>query len=376
MLSDRHFMKEALQLAAKAEGYTSPNPMVGAVVVKNNMVVGKGYHQRAGSPHAEVHALREAGDQARGATLYVTLEPCCHYGRTPPCTEAIKAAGIRKVVVAMTDPNPKVAGKGIEILKEAGIEVVSGVLEEEAARLNEIFLKYISHNKPLVALKAAVSLDGKIATSTGESQWITGSESRNYAHVLRHRYDAILVGVNTVLIDNPSLTTRLPEGKGLDPIRVVLDSKCRTPLNAKVINQPSNARTIIVTTKAAPRDRIKALEAAGAEVIVAEDHNGRVSIPDLLEHLGRRQITGLLVEGGAGVHGSFLEAKAVDKVYWFIAPMIIGGVNAPGAVGGEGVKSLTDAMRIKHLTLHRFGPDICVEGYTDQGGEKLFLPEL
>ncbi|MBM7855756.1 diaminohydroxyphosphoribosylaminopyrimidine deaminase/5-amino-6-(5-phosphoribosylamino)uracil reductase [Desulfohalotomaculum tongense] len=362
---DRYYMKEALQLAAKAEGCTSPNPMVGAVVVKNGRIVGRGYHQRAGTPHAEVHALREAGEQAEGATIYVTLEPCCHYGRTPPCTEAIKKAGISRVVVAITDPNPLVAGRGLNILKEAGIEVTSGVLADEAGKLNEVFIKYITTNRPFVVLKAAVSLDGKIATATGESQWITGPESREYAHRLRHRYDGILVGINTVLSDNPSLTARLPEGGGRDPVRIVLDSKCRTPLDAKIINQSSKAKTIIATTEAADREKIEALKQAGAEVIVLPGSSGRVDIEELLKELGRREITSLLVEGGGGVHGSFLTAKMVDKVYWFIAPMLIGGAEAPGAVAGRGAEKLADAVKLKELTIHRFGPDICIEGYVD-----------
>lgn len=374
--NDRYFMQEALKLAAKAEGYTSPNPLVGAVVVKDNRIVGRGYHKKAGTPHAEVHALNNAGELARGGTIYVTLEPCCHYGRTPPCTEAIKAAGIKRVVVAMTDPNPLVAGKGLKILKEAGIEVTTGVLADEAARLNEVFIKYITTGRPFVVLKAAVSLDGKIATVTGESKWITGPESREYTHRLRHRYDAILVGINTVLTDNPSLTARLPGDGGIDPVRVILDSKCRTPLNAKIINQSSKAKTIIACTKDAPEDRIKALKEAGTEVIVLPHKEGKVDILELLKELGRRQVTSILVEGGAQVHGSFLTAGAVDKVYWFIAPLLIGGGKAPGAVAGEGIKKLSEAVRLSELKVHRLGPDICIEGYNLEGGMRPYLREL
>lgn len=365
---DQYYMKEALQLAAKAEGYTSPNPMVGAVVVKDGRIVGCGYHQKAGTPHAEVHALKDAGVKAEGATIYVTLEPCCHYGRTPPCTEAIKNAGVNRVVVAITDPNPLVAGKGLNVLKEAGIEVTSGVLASEATKLNEVFIKYITTKMPFVVLKAAVSLDGKIATVGGESQWITGPESRLYAHRLRHKYDGILVGINTILDDDPSLTTRLPEGDGVDPVRIVLDSKCRTPVNAKIINQSSKAKTIIAVTEAADKNKITALKKAGVEVLVINDQEGMVNLDQLLRRLGEMQITSLLVEGGSGVHGSFLTAGVIDKVYWFIAPMLIGGRDAPGAVAGSGIKELTAAVRLNQPRVNRFGADICIEGNIDQGG--------
>lgn len=373
---DQHYMKIALELAARAEGYTSPNPLVGAVVVKNGKIVGRGYHMKAGTPHAEVHALNDAGEEAKGATLYVTLEPCCHYGRTPPCTEGIIKAGIARVVTALKDPNPLVAGKGLKILRDAGVEVTTGVLAQEAAKQNEVFLKYITTKLPFVALKAAVSLDGKIATYTGESQWITGPESRAYGHRLRHKYDAILVGVNTVLADDPSLTARLPDGNGIDPVRVVLDSKCRTPLNAKIITQQSSARTIIATTPKADADKIKRLQAAGAEVLVIPDQDNKVDVAVLLKELGKRDITGLLVEGGAEVHGSFIASRAVDKVYWFIAPLIIGGAAAPGAVGGEGFAKLVDALKLKDIAVKHFGEDICIEAYVVKGGDKTYSPEL
>ena len=367
MLNDQYYMKIALELAARAEGYTSPNPVVGAVVVKNGDIVGQGYHLKAGTPHAEIHALRDAGEQAGGATLYVTLEPCCHHGRTPPCTGAIIKAGIKRVVVAMTDPNPLMAGKGLDTLKRAGIQVTTGVMAAETARLNEVFIKFITTKLPFVVLKAAVSLDGKIATVTGESQWITGPESRAYTHRLRHKYDGILVGINTVLADDPLLTTRLPEsngpeGKGIDPVRIILDSKCSIPINAKVINKLSNSRTIIATTKAARPDKIKALQCAGAEVLVIPDSDGVVNIPALLKELGQQQITSLLVEGGAGVHWSFLSGNIVDKIYWFIAPLIIGGVKAPGAVGGRGIETLADAVKLEQISVRRFGADTCITG--------------
>lgn len=356
-------MKIALELAARAAGRTAPNPMVGAVVVKDGKVVGQGYHARAGTPHAEIHALGEAGGEARGATLYVTLEPCCHHGKTGPCTEAVIEAGISRVVAAMTDPNPLVAGKGLERLREAGIEVVSGLLEEEARSLNEVFVKYITTRRPFVVLKAAMTLDGKIATRSGDSRWITGAPAREYVHRLRDRYDAILVGVNTVLADNPSLTTRLPGGDGRDPVRIVLDSAARTPPGARIITQDSRAPVIIAVTAGAPGERVKALEEAGARVIIQNQKHGRVDIPALLRALASMDITSLLVEGGGQVHASFLESGAADKVVWFIAPKLIGGVSAPGPVSGRGVELLAEAIRVERVNVKSFGDDICVEGY-------------
>jgi diaminohydroxyphosphoribosylaminopyrimidine deaminase/5-amino-6-(5-phosphoribosylamino)uracil reductase len=365
---DLYYMQMALDLAAKAMGRTSPNPMVGAVVVRDGRVVGRGYHARAGTPHAEVHALREAGSAARGATLYVTLEPCCHHGRTGPCTEAVIGAGVSRVVMAMTDPNPLVAGKGAQRLKEAGLQVECGVLEQEARRLNEVFIKYITTGLPFVVMKTAMSLDGKIATAGGESRWITGPESREFVHRLRDRYDAILAGVGTVLADDPSLTTRLTQGEGKDPVRVILDSRARTPCHARVINQVSEAPTIIVTTPGAPRENVRLLQENGAEIMeMPGDANG-VDLAALLRELGRREITSLLVEGGARVNGSFIKHNLVDKVYWFVAPKIIGGDGAPGPVGGEGVSLLRDAPEIDHISINRYGKDICIEGYLVKRG--------
>jgi len=360
--TDRRYMKIALELAARARGRTSPNPMVGAVVVKDDHIVGQGYHIRAGTPHAEVLALEEAGSNARGATLYVTLEPCCHYGRTGPCSEAVIAAGVAKVVVAMRDPNPLVSGGGIRRLREAGVEVVEGIMEEEARELNEVFIKYITTGRPFVVAKAAMSLDGKIATRSGKSKWITGPEARGCGHRLRDWYDAILVGLGTVRADNPSLTTRLPDGGGRDPARVILDSQARTPLNAAVLTQQSEAHTIIATTAGAPPDRLEALQEAGAEILIVNE-GPRVDLVELVKILGRREITSLLIEGGAEVHGSALAAKIVDKVFWFIAPKIIGGREAPGPVGGQGVDDLSEAAELDRVKVSRLGPDLCIEGY-------------
>ncbi|MQL53590.1 bifunctional diaminohydroxyphosphoribosylaminopyrimidine deaminase/5-amino-6-(5-phosphoribosylamino)uracil reductase RibD [Desulfofundulus thermobenzoicus] len=364
---DEYYMQMALDLAGRAMGRTSPNPMVGAVVVKDDQVVGRGYHARAGTPHAEIHALREAGAQARGATLYVTLEPCCHHGRTGPCTDAILAAGVGRVVAAMTDPNPLVSGRGLDILSRAGVEVKAGVLEDRARRLNEVFIKYITTRRPFVVAKAAMSLDGKIATRTGESRWITGPEARLQVHRLRDRYDAILVGINTVLRDNPSLTTRLPEGGGKDPVRVIVDSRARTPPCARVLTRESAAPTIVAVTREAPVENLRRLENAGAQILVVPGDGPRVDLAALMAELGRREITSVLIEGGGEIHASALYARIVDKVIWFIAPLIIGGREAPGPVGGMGPAGLDKAFKLSEVTVTRYGTDICVEGYVQNG---------
>ncbi len=372
MDQDRHYMQLALELAEKARGRTSPNPMVGAVLVKDGEVVGKGFHVKAGSAHAEVVALTDAGERAKGTTAYVTLEPCCHYGRTGPCTEALLKAGVKKVVVAMKDPNPLVAGQGLAILREAGLEVESGLLEEEAIRLNEVFLKYITTKRPFVVLKAATSLDGKIATANGESKWITGEAAREYGHRLRDTYDAILMGVTTILADDPSLTARLPEGRGRDPIRIILDSQARTPTGAKVLIQESAAHTIVATTEAAPVERRASLLAAGAEVLVIPGAGPGVDLVKLMEILGEKQITSVLIEGGGKVNGSALTAGIVDKVAWFLAPKIIGGDAAPGPVRGAGVAALKDATKLYDVVLEKLGEDTLMTGYTSEGGGRDF----
>jgi len=364
-VADEKYMRMALTLAARGRGRTSPNPMVGAVLVRNGQVVGQGYHERAGLPHAEVMAIKDAGPAARGSTLYVNLEPCCHTGRTGPCTEAIIEAGIGRVVAAMRDPNPLVAGRGLARLRAAGVEVTEGVLAGEAARLNEVFIKYITQRLPFVVIKAAMSLDGKIATRLGASQWITGPAARERVHRLRDWYDAVMVGIGTILRDDPSLTTRLPEG-GRDPVRVILDSTARTPPDARVLAQTSPAPTIIATTEQAPAARIEALRERGAEVLVCGP-GPRVDVRLLLEELARREITSVLVEGGAGVNAALLEAGLVDKVVWFIAPVIIGGREAPGPVGGQGAAVLAEALRLENGCWEQVGPDLCFEGYIARG---------
>lgn len=360
-MGDREYMRLALELAVKARGRTSPNPMVGAVVVRDGAIIGRGFHPRAGEPHAEVFALTAAGEAAKGATMYVSLEPCCHQGRTGPCTEALIRAGVDRVVVAMRDPNPQVGGKGIARLREAGIEVVEGVLEQEARRLNEVFVKYMTRRLPFIVLKAAVSLDGKIAAHTGDSRWITGAEAREYGHRLRDAYDAILVGAGTVRKDDPSLTTRLPEG-GRDPVRVVLDSRGRISPSARIFRQESKAPTVVAVTAQAKDADLRTLEAAGGLIIVA-GKGPRVDLPLLMRELAQREITSVLVEGGGEVHASFLAEGLPDKLVWFVAPKIIGGKEAPGPVGGAGIARMAEAPVLEEVTVRRMGQDICVEGY-------------
>ncbi|MFZ5449282.1 MAG: bifunctional diaminohydroxyphosphoribosylaminopyrimidine deaminase/5-amino-6-(5-phosphoribosylamino)uracil reductase RibD [Thermodesulfobacteriota bacterium] len=357
------YMKMALKLAIRGAGWVSPNPMVGAVVVKEGRVVGKGYHRRAGLPHAEVEALRDAGEAARGADLYVTLEPCNHQGRTPPCTQAILAAGVRRVIIASRDPNPRVTGGGAEFLAAQGVGITLGMLEVEARRLNEAWFHWVNTGQPWVIAKAACSLDGKIATATGESQWLTGEVARAYGHRLRHQVDAILVGIGTVLADNPQLTVRLPRRRGRDPIRIVLDSRLRLPLNARLLHLDSPAPTWVATTGQAPPDAIRAYQDQGIRVMVLPADAGRVSLPALLQSLGERQVQSLLVEGGAETLGAFFDQRLVRQFNFFYAPKILGGRNAPGTVGGQGVAHLGEAHIARNLSVRRLGVDLLVSGY-------------
>ena len=360
-VTDEDYMREALRIARYAEGRTSPNPLVGAVIVRDGRIIAEGWHRKAGTPHAEIHALRMAGDLARGATLYVTLEPCSHYGRTGPCAKAVAEAGIARVVVAMQDPNPKVAGRGMEMLRAAGVEVRCGVLATEAARLNEVFLHWITTGLPFVALKTAMTLDGKIATHTGDSQWITGEASRLRVHELRDRYDAILVGIGTVLHDDPSLTTRLPDRQGKNPLRIVLDSMARTPRAAKLLTDGA-APTLIAVTARAPQERVAALRQAGAEVLVCGE-GSRVDAQALLKALGEREISSVFVEGGGRVNASLLAAGLVDKVYAFVAPKLVGGRDALTPVEGTGVERLSDAVTLTELAAETVGEDVLLTGY-------------
>ena len=359
------FMQRALDLARQAKGRTSPNPLVGAVVVKDGKVIGEGYHQKAGTPHAEVHALNAAGENAEGATLYTNLEPCCHWGRTPPCTAAVIDAGIAHVYVAEVDPNPSVAGKGVQQLQNAGINVHVGVCEQEASDLNEVHRKYIQTGKPFVILKTAMSLDGKIATASGESQWITSEASRQRGHEVRDTVDAILVGRGTVERDNPSLTTRLQDREGQDATRIVLDSHGKTHTDARIFNTESEAGVIVAVTAEAPRENVDTLEKAGAEVItVPASHGNQVCFKSLMEILGKREITSVLIEGGSEINASAIAAGVVDKVMCFVAPKLIGGQDAPGPIGGIGIRSLADAVNLQRINITPMPEhDFLIEGY-------------
>ena len=365
---DEQMMARAISLARNGLGRTSPNPLVGAVIVRDGRIVAEGWHRKAGTPHAEIHALNMAGELARGATVYVSLEPCAHYGRTGPCARALVEAGVSRVVVAMTDPNPKVAGKGIAILQEAGIEVTTGVLEQEARQLNEVFLKWMTTGLPFVALKTAMTLDGKIATAAGQSQWITNEASRYETHRLRDIYDGILVGINTALADNPSLTTRLKEYQGRNPVRIVVDSRARLPLTAKLVTDGA-ARTIVAVTEQAPAERVEALRSAGVEIIVAGSSN-HVDMQSLMEQLGAMKISSVLVEGGGSVNFSLLQAGLVDRVYAFIAPKLVGGRDALTPVEGDGFRELDHAVELEDIQLRQLGSDVLLTGIVKRNTEK------
>jgi diaminohydroxyphosphoribosylaminopyrimidine deaminase / 5-amino-6-(5-phosphoribosylamino)uracil reductase len=362
--SPEHYMTRALELARKGAGRTSPNPMVGAVVVKNGQVVGEGYHKKAGFPHGEIAALKKAGSKAKGADLYVNLEPCCHYGKTPPCTDAIVAAGIGKVIVGMRDPNKLVSGKGIRRLRQKGIDVATGVLASECTRLNEVFIKFICTHRPFVILKTAVSLDGKIATSSGQSQWITGAKARQRVHQIRNEVDAIVVGAGTVVKDNPFLTTRLGKKSNVQhPVRVILDNENLVPLNANVFKNTDSQQVLYITGKTLPVSRKKALTQKGVEVLSLKEKKGGVDLQHLMQVLAEKELTSVLIEGGSEVNASFLEAGLVDKVMVFVAPILIGGREAPGPIGGIGNPRLEEAFKIKNMSVTSIGSDWLLEGY-------------
>lgn len=361
---DEKYMRLAMQLAGNAIGRTSPNPLVGAVIVKDNRVVGCGWHRKAGTPHAEVHALNQAGELAQGADVYVTLEPCAHYGKTPPCAKALVEAKVKNVYGGLLDVNPKVAGKGFKILEDAGIHVEYGFLQDELRKQNEVFFKWIEHKKPFIVLKAAMTLDGKIATATGQSKWITNETSRAYGYKLRDIYDGIMVGINTVIEDNPMLTARVDGGK--NPIRIVVDSSLRIDINANVV-QDKSAKTIIATTDKADKDKILKLQAQDVDVIVVDkDENDKVDIEKLLDILGQQNICSILVEGGATLSGSFVAKKLVDKVYFFIAPKIIGGKEAKTPVAGTGILNLQEALALKDIQIEKLEEDILIIGRVDK----------
>ncbi|MBT6600064.1 MAG: bifunctional diaminohydroxyphosphoribosylaminopyrimidine deaminase/5-amino-6-(5-phosphoribosylamino)uracil reductase RibD [Nitrospina sp.] len=355
-------MNLALDLARKSEGQTNPNPLVGAVIVKSGKVVAKGYHEKAGLPHAEAIALNKAGTKARGADLYVNLEPCCHHGRTPPCTEAIISAGIKRVILGIRDPNRLVNGRGIRFLRKQGVEVVIGVLRRDCHKINEHFIKYITTGRPWVILKSAASLDGKIATRTGDSKWITGSKARAYAHRLRSRVDAILVGAETVRMDDPQLTVR-PKKKGMrNPVRIIVSGKGSISTSAKIFNNAHKERVIYVANASLPLVRKKKLQKIGVEVLLVKYRKKKVDLPLLMDALGKMKITSIMIEGGSEISGNALKEKLVDKLIYFLAPKIIGGKNAPGPVGGQGISRIEDFIEVKEISIEKLGNDFVIEG--------------
>ncbi|MBU0502475.1 MAG: bifunctional diaminohydroxyphosphoribosylaminopyrimidine deaminase/5-amino-6-(5-phosphoribosylamino)uracil reductase RibD [bacterium] len=359
-VADLNFMQEVHRLAKSTEGRTTPDPMVGAVLVKNGKIISKGFHGEVKTAHAEAWAIKKAKVQAKGSTLYINLEPCCHYGNNPPCADLIVSHEIAEVVASMKDPNPLVNGQGFDKLRKHGVKVRVGLLEKEAKKLNEVFVKYITQKKPFVVLKSVMTLDGKIATKTGASRWVSGPQTLKFAHHLRNVYDAILVGVGTILIDNPRLTTR--EVKLVkNPIRIVLDTEAKTPLSAKVLS-PS-ARTIIVVGPKAAKKRCEGLAMRGAEILKVPTSKGKISLKALVKKLGEEKITSLLVEGGGEVNASFLEAGLVDKAHFVFAPKIFGGRNAKTGVEGEGVRLPAQAIMLKGVEQEKLGDDFLISGY-------------
>lgn len=365
---DRKFMQRALTLAAKANGMTNPNPMVGAVIVKNNKIIAEGFHEKPGTPHAEAIAIAKAGKKAINASLYVTLEPCCHVDkRTPPCSKAIIDARIKKVFIAMKDPNPKVAGRGIDELKRHGVEVADGILEEKAKRLNEAYIKYITTSKPFVILKVAMTLDGKIATPQGDSKWITGEKARSFVHKMRNNVDAVMTAVGTVKADDPQLTVRLYKNRNIkNPARILIDPDLETPIDFKIFDIPPE--TILVTREISHYEGSQAISEKkkmlyGKGVQILEYEGSKVDLEWLMKRLGDKGICSLMIEGGSSFSGSCLNDGIVDKVIFFIAPKILGGKDSIPAVGGDNLRGLDDALKIDSLKISRLGNDIMIEGY-------------
>lgn len=366
MEQDVYYMKRALQLAKKGCGFTNPNPMVGAVLVKEGEIIGEGFHEKYGEGHAEVNAFKHATKNPEGATIYVTLEPCSHYGKTPPCADLIIRNKVARVVIGTLDPNPLVAGHGVEKLQQAGIEVVFGILEKECMELNHIFMKYIQHKQPYVLLKTAMTLDGKIATVMGESQWISCETSRRQVHELRNQYMAIMVGINTVQMDNPNLTCRLPEMSNCEqPIRIVVDSRLSISEDAAVLKQQELAKTIIAIAKAMDEKKKDRLLKRGIEILEVPQFEGTkwsVDLKTLVQRLGEMEIDSILVEGGATLAFSMIEQKIVDEVVTYVAPKIIGGEQAKTPIGGKGIGWLQDAVRLERLSCEVVGQDLCIRG--------------
>lgn len=362
---DIRHMKRALELAEKSAGSTNPNPLVGAVIVKDGRIIGEGRHERYGGAHAEVNAVRSAPESVEGAVVYVNLEPCCHFGKTPPCTELLIRERVKRVVIGTSDPNPLVAGKGIQRLKEAGVEVTLGVLDQECRKLNEFFFHYIQHRRPFVILKVAMSLDGKIAAPSGESKWITGDAARNDVQLLRNRYFAIMAGIGTVINDDPELTCRLEGGR--NPLRIILDSSLRIPPESKVmtggLDGHGGNNTLIACTESAPPDKANHLRNLGAELVYCRSRNGRVDLADLMEKLGARGVDSILLEGGAAVNDSAFAQGIVDKLILYMAPKIIGGEGSKTAVGGQGIDRLDQAHHLRIDSVEQIGEDLKITAY-------------
>ena len=360
MNNNEEIMQMALELAEKGRGLVEPNPLVGAVIVKGGKIVGKGYHEKHGEHHAEVNAINEAGGNCRGSTLYVTLEPCSHYGKTPPCAEAVKQAGIKTVFFAVQDPNHVTNKRGADILKDAGLNVNEGLLKDESRKLNAPFFKLINEKIPYVIAKWAMSLDGKIATYTGDSRWISNEESRSYAHRIRGRMDAIMVGIGTAITDDPLLTCRVDAER--ISTRIVIDNNARLSLDSQLIKTIKDAGVVIATTPQAPDKRIKELENAGCEIIMVDDNNGLVDLRQVFVELGRRQFTNVLVEGGSRILGSLFDDRLVDKTLTFVAPKIVGGKDAKSPVSGKGIANISQAIQFDEIKISQCANDAVVEG--------------
>ncbi len=356
--TDLHYMRKALQLARKGRGWTSPNPMVGAVLVKGERIVGRGWHPALGAPHAEVKAIEDAGEAARGATLYVTLEPCNHQGRTPPCTRAVLAAGIARVVIGMADPNPGVSGGGADFLESRGLDVVLGVLGAECRRLNQPFIKYVTTGLPYLVLKAAATLDGRIAARSGDARWITNERSRRLVHRLRHELDAVLVGIGTVLADDPQLTVRLDRGRFRQPVRIVLDSRLQLPPESRLAVSAREVPVWVVCGETVDGGKRRRLETLGVEVIPVVGGQRGIDPLALVGELGRRGITSVLIEGGARVFGSFIDARLMDEGYFFYAPKILGDARGVPMIAGSERATMAEALPLHDLRVRRFGEDV------------------
>jgi len=358
--TDEYYMNLAIKLALKAKGKTYPNPMVGALVVKDDKILGRGFHAKAGLPHAEIIALDEAGKNSKGATLFVTLEPCMHFGRTAPCVDRIIGSRVKEVVVGMIDPNPLNNGKGVAILKQHGIKVRVGVLEDKLTRLNEVFIKYITKKMPFVMVKTAESLDGRIATRTGDSKWITSDKSRGFAHRLRQDFDAIMVGVNTVLRDNPKLDAWFSKKQ---PVKIVVDSQLSTPQDSNIFSRGASVIIVTLPTKSGQETENRRILVDKAKILEVKEKGGQINLKDMLKKLFQLGIKSVLVEGGGTLNGSLFDEGLVDKIMFFISPKIIGGKDAIGSVMGHGIARVERSIRIKDLKLRRFGEDILIEGY-------------